>query len=74
VEAASQGNADALCIASILHYYVVQNLQLFGEDGDFEVEGNIEFLQSKKQFKRVNPSKINDIKASLNNQGISCRI
>ncbi|UCE51513.1 MAG: imidazole glycerol phosphate synthase subunit HisF [Desulfobacterales bacterium] len=74
VKAVSHGNADAICIASILHYYVVQNLQPFGEDADFEVEGNIEFLQSKKQFKRVNPSKINDIKASLNNQGISCRI
>jgi cyclase len=68
------GNADAVSLASLLHYYVVENQQLFEGEGDFEVEGNIEFLQSKKQFKRVNTSKITDIKKSLNKQGISCRI
>jgi cyclase len=68
------GNADAVSLASVLHYYVVENQQLFEGEGDFEVEGNIEFLQSKKQFKRVNTSKITDIKKSLNKQGISCRI
>ena len=68
------GNADAVSLASVLHYYVIENQQLFEDDADFEIEGNIEFLQSKKQFKRVNPSRITDIKASLNNRGISCRI
>jgi cyclase len=68
------GNADAVSLASVLHYYVIQNKQLFEDEEDFEVEGNIEFLQSKKQFKRVTPSQIADIKASLNNQGIACRI
>jgi cyclase len=68
------GNADAVSLASVLHYYVIENQQLFEDDADFEVEGNIEFLQSKKQFKRVNPSQITDIKTSLNKQGISCRI
>lgn len=68
------GNADAVSLASVLHYYVIQNKQLFEDEEDFEVEGNIEFLQSKKQFKRVAPSQIADIKASLNNQGIACRI
>ena len=68
------GNADAVSLASVLHYYVIENQQLFEDDADFEVEGNIEFLQSKKQFKRVNPSRITDIKTSLNNRGISCRI
>jgi cyclase len=72
--AVTDGNADAVSLASVLHYYVIQNKQLFEDEEDFEVEGNIEFLQSKKQFKRVTPSQIADIKASLNNQGIACRI
>ena len=72
--AVTDGHADAVSIASVLHYYVIQNQDLFADNEDFKVEGNIEFLQSKKQFKRVNPSKIADIKASLNKEGILCRI
>jgi cyclase len=74
IAAVVDGHADAISMASILHYYIIENQQLFKDDDDFKVEGNIEFLQSKKQFKRVNPSKITDIKAALNQVGISCRI
>jgi cyclase len=74
IAAVVDGHADAVSIASVLHYYVIQNQQLFDDEEDFKVEGNIEFLQSKKAFKRVNPSTITDIKAALSRAGILCRI
>lgn len=65
------GFADAVSMASILHYDFVRN-SLAKED--FENEGNTEFLKSQKNFKQFNTETINSVKRHLNESGIACRL
>ena len=70
-DAIKGGNADAIAIASILHYNFIQNnpAGIIGEE-----EGNIDFLQSGKTFSRIQPTTIKNIKDYLNNNSISVRL
>ncbi|CAB5084018.1 Imidazole glycerol phosphate synthase cyclase subunit [Olavius algarvensis associated proteobacterium Delta 3] len=65
------GGADAVAVASILHYeYIRAHKRLDGYDS----EGNIEFLKSGRAFTKVAPVGIPEVKAYLQSNGITCRI
>jgi cyclase len=70
VEAVLSGEADAVCLASVLHY---DCLQRRGGDDDYSMEGNVEFLHSAQQFSRVQPCSIESIKAEFTRAKVSCR-
>jgi imidazole glycerol-phosphate synthase subunit HisF len=66
----SSGKADAVAIASILHYEFIQNNNpVF----DTENEGNVEFLNNKRSFSKINPEKIKNIKTYLKDHEVDCR-
>lgn len=64
------GYADAVSMASILHYMAINDLK---KDGDFEAEGNLEFLKSGFAFSKVKSVGLPDIKEILSRKGIFCR-
>lgn len=64
------GKADAVAVASMLHYeFISKN----GTTGDYKKEGNIEFLKSGRSFSKINMATIPEIKQYLYNQKVSCR-
>ena len=65
-----EGRADAVAVASVLHYHLVKNYKM-----DFEVrgEGNIEFLKSGRDFSKIVSADLKAIKEHLNSRGIGCR-
>jgi len=69
-EVIKEGHADAISMASILHYDYIKKNYL---DADYSSEGNIEFLKSIKKFTKVSGATIPDIKNHLLVKGISCR-
>jgi len=66
-----EGGADAVCVASMLHYGYIKNKEI---TGNYEKEGNIEFLKSGRTFQRVKPSTIKEIKEYLHDRGIPVRL
>lgn len=71
VQAILYGRADAVAIASILHYSVMQS---FGSlSSDYKVEGNISFLNSGKMPKNIAPSSLKEIRSALINEQIPTR-
>ena len=70
-EVITKGRADAVSIASILHYNHVKRIIL--NKDDFSEEGNIEFLSKMSGFSRIQDATINSIKQYLTQQGIGCR-
>tara|TARA_Y100001970_G_scaffold250206_1_gene321696 strand:+ start:15798 stop:16649 length:852 start_codon:yes stop_codon:yes gene_type:complete len=68
-EVITSGKADAISLASMLHYHAIDNLT---SDDKFS-EGNIEFLKSKKNFKNFEEISLKDIKQALFDKGISVR-
>lgn len=70
----TQGKADAVSIASILHYNFIMHHQY--HDEDFSEEGNIEFLQGRrdgKAFSKTQDVALPEIKKYLVQNGIECR-
>jgi cyclase len=71
VEAILKGKADAVAIASILHYSVMQS---FGNNSmDYKVEGNISFLNSGKTPKNIYLSSLQEIRSALLKANIPTR-
>jgi len=70
-EVVLDGKADAVSVASILHYGYARQMQ-YGPK-DFETEGNVEFLKKKDLFGRVTPTTIPELKRQLIASGIECR-
>ncbi len=70
-EVIEKGNVFAVSIASILHYDFITKYDTL--DGDYENEGNIEFLKYNKKFNKINPTELKDIKKYLNDNNIPCR-
>ncbi len=64
------GKADAVCVASILHYDYIRNN--YTED-DYSSEGNIEFLRSGQGFSRIQGAALEEIKTDLAMRNIPCR-
>jgi cyclase len=72
VDAILFGKADAVAIASILHYSVMQS---FGNhSSDYNAEGNISFLNSGKIPKNIYLSSLKEIRFALINAQIPTRI
>jgi imidazole glycerol-phosphate synthase subunit HisF len=64
------GSADAVAIASMLHYQYINGNKL---NGDYKKEGNIEFLKSGCNFSKINAITLQEIKESLYRENIPCR-
>lgn len=67
----TEGGADAVIVASMLHYDFIKS-HIF--KADFKEEGNIEFLKKGVQFSKIKPTSIAEIKKYLKNKGVSIRI
>jgi len=65
------GKAEAVALASILHYNFVRNMRDL--DGDYTAEGNIEFLKRGKIPAKIQDASLEDIKAYLSEHGVACR-
>lgn len=70
LDAFNKGNADAVAMASILHY---EYLKLNGTKDHSKEEGNIEFLKSGKFFSKFQTSDLSQIKSYLHANKIECR-
>lgn len=71
VSVVQQGSADAICIASILHYhYYLKKLPVYLREN----EGNMEFLKRGQRFGLIQSSSLPDLKAQLVRNGIDCRV
>lgn len=66
-----QGAADAVCVASLLHYTCVD--QVRSTSGDFSTEGNVEFLSRGAAFGKIGRASIDDVKRELSDRGFDCR-
>ena len=71
VQAICYGKADAVAIASILHYSVMQSFVM--RSCDYTDEGNVTFLNAGKIPKIIKPSSLSDIRAVLMKNNISTR-
>lgn len=71
VQAILLGHADAVTIASILHYSVMQTIGSLSSD--YNAEGNISFLNSGKTPKKITPSSLQKIRSALINAQIPTR-
>lgn len=67
----TQGKADAISCASILHYdYIDHNLN----SKEFAQEGNIEYLKSGRSFTKIKPVNLLELKNFLLDHGIKNRL
>ncbi len=71
VDVVKLGKADAVCVASMLHYCVIRSQQAAG---GFSDEGNTEFLKSQKSISILEATTLAQIKRQLTAQSISCRL
>jgi cyclase len=69
-EVFSKGTANAVAVASMFHYHVLDKT---GLQGDFTSEGNLEFARSGRSFSKISHQDISDVKRYLINAGIECR-
>lgn len=74
-EVITDGHADAVCVASLLHYGLLDDGQIGLDAG---IEGNTEYLRRRSAAGRRAPSNIHalslpDLKAHLASAGIACR-
>lgn len=71
VVTAVEAGADAVCLASILHYKTAESLvksHIIQED-----EGNLEFLLQGKSFGKVGRAELAELRQALLDQQIPCR-
>ncbi len=66
-----EGRADAVIVSSILHYDFIKR---HTTQDDFSEEGNIEFLKKGRNFSKITPSSIPEIKKYLKAKGIPVRL
>jgi cyclase len=72
-EVISEGKAQAVALASLLHYHYVGHTTYSYED--FSNEGNIEFLRrGKATFSNIEAASMREVKQHLAKQYIPCRI
>ena len=71
-EVITRGRADAVCLASILHYACAG--ELASKEEQFQEEGNIEFLRGGRGFKNVHGTTLPSMKRHLAANGIDCRL
>ncbi len=69
-EVVRDGHADAVSVASMLHYQVVRENTF---QGDYSTEGNTEFLRSASLPARIQPATVADIKGAFRDAGLDVR-
>ena len=70
VLAISDGRADAVCLASLLHYGSIRRRT---DHGDFSSGGNTEYLRNWREFSRIQDATLPQIKSHLLAHGVPCR-
>ena len=70
VEAVMDGKADAVCLASMVHYDDSAPREAPRQGS---VEGNAEFLKSRRGFSTVQGATLEDLKVALSSHGVPCR-
>lgn len=70
-DAIVEGRADAVCVASLLHYHAFK--QQGYDERDFQQEGNIEHLRRKGGFTHIEEATLAEIKDYLLAHGVGCR-
>lgn len=63
------GKADAVSLSSLLHYDLIKNHK---RDMRLSEEGNIEYLKSGRDFLKIKPANLIEIKSFLTKEGINC--
>ncbi len=71
IDVVKRGKADAVCLASMLHYEVVRSRRTAGAHSE---EGNVEYLKSQKTMSILETTTLAEIKHQLAAHSISCRI
>ncbi len=71
LEVVQNGKADAVCVASLLHYECARHLKY--NETEFPSEGNTRFLMSEKNFSKIHPATLAELKKYLKESGVSCR-
>lgn len=64
------GNADAVMISSLFHYHFIKE----NESKASSLEGNVEFLNQKRNFHTFEPCTIKELKEKLVENNIECRL
>ena len=73
-EAVVGGHADAVSLASLVHYDAVSGAALDESVGsDPQAEGNFEYLKSGRSSSRISPATLPEIKQYLSGRGVPCR-
>jgi cyclase len=67
----TQGRADAVGLASILHYNFIRHAATL--NADYSIEGNTEFLKRGGGFSKIQDTSLIDVKTYLLEHGIDCR-
>lgn len=75
LEAVSTGRADAVAVASVLHY---RHAEYMAQKGQYAEEGNVSFLKQARTMeglsrKGITPLSIVEVKQYLSEHGVSCR-
>ncbi len=65
-----QGKADAVCLASILHYQMIHQHETRTESFG---EGNTEYLKRGAKVSMIQGASLADVKSHLEQSGIACR-
>ena len=66
-----EGYADAVSVASILHYNFIRHYEI--DDSEFHGEGNIDYMKKKYHLSNMDDATIPEIKEFLAEKGIECR-
>lgn len=64
------GNADAVALASVIHYDYIKKHPL---EGEFDGEGNLEFITKRKSFSKFQEASLDEIKEYLCLNGFDIR-
>ena len=67
----TEGKADAISIASCLHYDFLKTYDALGEN--YSGEGNTEFLKKQRGFGKINGFSLPGLKQHLYDSGVDCR-
>lgn len=70
VDLIKDGNADAVMLSSLFHYHFIKE----NEFNVSSLEGNVEFLNQKRNFHTFEPCNIKDLKEKLVENNIECRL
>lgn len=72
VDVVRDGKADAVALASVLHFGLTS--ELAAEDSGFGSHGEFQILAEKRNYERVDNLSVSDVKEALVSEGVECRM